>query len=192
LFSNNVFTIDEVSKDGETYVEILREDSFSYGNQYALGDSGVWVELVDNSTFISPETPCVFEVRMNSCNSTIRDAVMFNKISENINYPCAIIYPYREWKDPKVSDRYQNLLKIYITIWYEQEPSDPLWCEEFLADVQNELLRDVQLGNCVSYDLHIDEITSVMDENSTERSGALLECSIFYRHSDKNTRIPKN
>lgn len=181
--------IKEFTKDGETLESSIDVPFFS-GIPFTISDTGCLVSVDTTNGTLTPGLK--FEVRFNNCNSTLRDVVRWDKIGANIAYPCAIIYPHREWKEPRVSDRYQNVLKVYITLWYEQEPDDVMWFEEFLADVENELLRDVQFGQCCSYDFSIDEVTVVDGENSTERVGALLECSILYRHSDTNTRISRN
>lgn len=189
FLSSSEVRLKEYKDDGETLDSSI-DLPFTSGVPFAILDTGCSVSVDTSSGTITPGLK--FEVRFNSCNSTIRDVVRWEKIGSNISYPCAIIYPHREWKDPRVSDRYQNTLKVYITLWYDQEPDDVIWFEEFLADVQNELLRDVHFGQCCSYDFSIDEVTVVDGENSTERVGALLECSILYRHSDTNTRTPRN
>lgn len=179
----------EKTKDGEVSSTPVVQ-AFTPGTPLVILDSGVSIDYDPLSG--SHDVDDVVEIRMNLCNSTIRDVVRWDKIGQNLNYPSAVVYPHREWKKHFPSDRYQSQLKVYITLWYEQEPDDVSWFEEFLADCQDELMRDIQFGQCLNYDSSIDEITVVDGENSTERVGALLECSIFYRNSDTTTRVPRN
>lgn len=158
-------------------------------NPIAIADSGMGLVIGDTSDLPIGD---VFEIRFNTCNATLRDSVRYDRIFTEVAYPCAIVLPHREYKEHGPSDRYHSVIKTYITVWFEQEPSEADWFEEFLGDIEDVLMMDVQLGECLSYDFTLDEITTIQDEKSTERSGALLECSIFYRHSDKSTRNPRN